>query len=604
MDRRRSLLKIAALRSERERQAGVDCTKGYLQSQDAGLLFDGPRTLECLFTYVPSDEIQAIAGFGISMIEIYALTTNQLRVYCGDGNATVDIVPGDSYLVDVAYDGTMAICYLNGAEAARFPVTGYKITDLFRTGSNTYIPQGSLVFCRHYNYAISAEEAAAHYNDGDPAGYVLPTIRKYGDPFNISGLTSYTYTGETDPVYYQELLLGRFIQTGAVVMIKGSVSDYQSGEPFVYVGNRQAMIPAQNGSFTLKVINNRDNINRIYYYGGTVRSDRRLTITIDSVESVGCVAEYLPQNIRIAQKRDFPQVVFPVAKYTPSSGVFDLNSLSATIIKNDQPQADGFSGAYTRFDAITSISLYCAYISDFIKKQAPLKITFEYRSNRILYSSNITVSLAASDAVAIDVNEGDAKIASVSCGVGAAAFVFSDSDPEAWLEMRVLSIEVAEGVAISWLDSAKQLPLNDEYLPPLLEPIVISDETPIRITGENSYTWTGVSDPNYSYIARVSRPFTIGQLYKIRLIVSNWEAGNNPFIKIGTTGSYYLPDFNGNGTYEIYATPNDTPYSGVYIYAGLLNTDRRMTITVDSIEPIVEHSYDLTANGMPQIIIK
>lgn len=276
---------------------GVNCTKGHLRSQDAGLLFDGPRTLECFFKYIPSDKIQVIAGFGISMIEIYALTTNQLRVYCGGGDATVDIVPGDSYLVDVAYDGTTAICYLNGAEAARFPVTGYKITDLFRIGSNIYIPQGSLVFCRHYNYALSAEEVAALYNDGNPAGYVLPTIRKYGGPFNISGLTSYTWTGKTDHVYYRELLLGRFIQTGAVVMIKGSVSDYQSGEPFVYVGNRQGMIPAQNGSFTLKVINNRDNIDRIYYHGGTVGSDRRLTITIDSVALVGCIAEYLPHNL-------------------------------------------------------------------------------------------------------------------------------------------------------------------------------------------------------------------------------------------------------------------------------------------------------------------
>lgn len=419
--------KIAAYRQSRERQEGVDCTKGYLQSQDAGLLFEGPRTLEFFFTCVSSDRMQVIAGFGISMIEIYALTTNQLRVYCGGGNATVDIVPGDSYLVDVAYDGTTAICYLNGTEVARFPVTGYKITDLFRTGSNTYIPQGSLVFCRHYNYALSAEEAAAHYNDGDPAGYILPqnlknikdmafssktfefdmgspyyqrvlesgeleSGRKYrvdyvveewdiapavigscgiscgvlstvgtqywpnisaaklGEnqyvvvdtketgtpymfvyasnpsdtytsrrlkvtvhsvkmlgcvaeylpqnlvgqwhekPFEITGITTYTWTGETDLVYYRELLLGRFIQTGAVVMIKGSVSDYQSGEPFVYVGNRQAMIPAQNGSFTLKVINNRDNIDRIYYYGGTHLSDRRITITIDSVELIPDVA--------------------------------------------------------------------------------------------------------------------------------------------------------------------------------------------------------------------------------------------------------------------------------------------------------------------------
>lgn len=116
------------------------------------------------------------------------------------------------------------------------------------------------------------------------------------------------------------------------------------------------------------------------------------------------------------------------------------------------------------------------------------------------------------------------------------------------------------------------LPAADKYL------------EPVEVSGDNSYTWTGADDPTYSHIVRVSRPFTIGKLYKIRLIVSNWEAGNNLFIKIGTTGSYYLPDFNGNGTYEIHATPNGTPFSGVYIYAGPLNTDRRMTITVDSVE--------------------
>ena len=211
MDRRRSLLKIAALRSERERQVGIYCTTGYLQSQDAGLLFEGPRTLEVFFTCVSSDRMQVIAGFGISMIEIYALTTNQLRVYCGGGNATVDIVPGDSYLVDVAYDGTTAICYLNGAEAARFPVTGYKITDSFRTGSNTYIPQGSLVFCRHYNYALSAEEAAAHYNDGDPAGYILPQNLK-----NIKDMafTSKTFEFDMDSPYYQRVLESSELESG------------------------------------------------------------------------------------------------------------------------------------------------------------------------------------------------------------------------------------------------------------------------------------------------------------------------------------------------------------------------------------------------------
>ena len=202
MDRRRSLLKIAALRSEREQQEGVDCTNGYFQSRNAGLLFEGPRTLECFFTYVPSGRMQVIAGFGSSMMEV-SVISSVIRVYCGGGNATVDIVPGDSYLVDVAYDGTTAICYLNGAEAARFPVTGYKIADLFRIGSDTYIPQGSLVFCRHYNYALSAEEVAALYNDGDPAGYILPRNLK-----NIKDMafTSKTFEFDMDSPYYQRVL--------------------------------------------------------------------------------------------------------------------------------------------------------------------------------------------------------------------------------------------------------------------------------------------------------------------------------------------------------------------------------------------------------------
>ena len=55
-------------------------------------------------------------------------------------------------------------------------IPGYGIQDHgFIQDRQRYIyPQGSLVFCRHYNYALSAEEVAALYNNGDPAGYILP----------------------------------------------------------------------------------------------------------------------------------------------------------------------------------------------------------------------------------------------------------------------------------------------------------------------------------------------------------------------------------------------------------------------------------------------
>lgn len=311
MDRRRSLLKIAALRSEREQQVGVNCTKGFFQSKDAGLLFDGPRTLECFFKYISSDKTQVIAGFGTSMIDIYALTSNQLRVYCGGGNAIVDIIPGDSYLVDVAYDGTTAICYLNGTEAARFPVTGYKITYLFRIGSNAYPPQDSIVFCRHYNYAISAEEVAAHYNDGDPAGYILPRNLK-----NIKdvGFTPKTFEFDMDSRYYQRILESDELESGRRYRVDYVVEEWDIAPAVMatcgiscgvkaVAGNQywNNLSEAKLGENQYVVVDTKKTgIPFMYVYGSAPaypHTSRRLKVTVHSVKMLGCVAEYLPKNL-------------------------------------------------------------------------------------------------------------------------------------------------------------------------------------------------------------------------------------------------------------------------------------------------------------------
>lgn len=303
--------KIAAYRQSREQQVGVNCTKGYLESMDAGLSFDGPRTLECFFKYISSDKMQVIAGFGIFMLEIQILTTNQLRVYCGGGNATVDIIPGNSYLVDVAYDGTTAICYLNGTEAARFPVTGYKVMDSFRTGSNTYIPQGSLVFCRHYNYALSAEEVAAHYNDGDPAGYILPRNLK-----NIKdvGFTPKTFEFDMDSRYYQRILESDELESGRRYRVDYVVEEWDIA-PAVMVtcgiscgvkavaGNQywNNLSEAKLGENQYVVVDTgKTGIPFMYVYGSDPaypHTSRRLKVTVHSVKMLGCVAEYLPKNL-------------------------------------------------------------------------------------------------------------------------------------------------------------------------------------------------------------------------------------------------------------------------------------------------------------------
>lgn len=186
---------------------------------------------------------------------------------------------------------TVGTQYWPNLSAAKLGENQYVVVDTKETGT-PYM----FVYASNPSYTYTSRRLKVTVHSVKMLGCVAEYLPQnlvgqwHEKPFEITGITTYTWTGETDPVYYRELLLSIFIQTGAVVMIKGSVSDYQSGEPFVYVGNRQVMIPAQNGSFTLKVINNRDNIDRIYYYGGTHLSDRRLTITIDSVELIPDVA--------------------------------------------------------------------------------------------------------------------------------------------------------------------------------------------------------------------------------------------------------------------------------------------------------------------------
>lgn len=176
----------------------------------------------------------------------------------------------------------------------------------------------------------------------------------------------------------------------------------------------------------------------------------------------GCIAEYLPVNMVAARREDFPQVVFPVGSYTASRGVFAPNNSAYVTVHNDQPAANGFSGDYARFEAIRNVSLYCGYWTGYLRKEAPIRITLEYRSNVPVYQG-VPHSIKLGDA-----NEGTPEILSFDIMDGAYSSTFGNNDinPDAWLEIRVLSIDVAEGVGLKWYDSARQLPVNGN-LPPL-----------------------------------------------------------------------------------------------------------------------------------------
>lgn len=194
-----------------------------------------------------------------------------------------------------------------------------------------------------------------------------------------------------------------------------------------------------------------------------------------------------PMGYVVPKVMRMPHIEFPTSGHTESNGVFKPNSISDTTLTTDIPQANGFSGNYMRFDAVTTVSLYCSYFLIYLKGTPPIKITMEYRSNHDIYEGIIAGNPGMMLASA---NEGDAKVIEVHypSSIGQTYLGIAGNDPNAWLEIRVLSIEpvglLAEylpqnlmcgrddkSIATSWLDSAKQLPLSDEYLPPLFQSI-------------------------------------------------------------------------------------------------------------------------------------
>lgn len=274
---------------------GVDASKGYLKSTDAGLLFDGPRSMECFFNLRQSDGTQRPAQFSTSMMAIAVTPMDAIMFHCGNKSLQVSRVTiGDNIHVVISYDGATAMCYINGIEVGAMQPTAYTLSALFRIGDTLHITKSPVHFCRHFNYALSAEEVVALYNNGDPMGYVVPKAMRELLSVNLIGSNSFTWDGSDSPYYYN--ITGNPITIGKYYKINVTVSDYQSGYPRIFTGISYP-IPAQNGTFDIVVYNERY-VNNFPIYGGS-RGDpnRHLTITVNSITSVGLLAEYLPQNL-------------------------------------------------------------------------------------------------------------------------------------------------------------------------------------------------------------------------------------------------------------------------------------------------------------------
>lgn len=211
---------------------------------------------------------------------------------------SIDLIAGaqESILhLALTRKGTTVKVYINGELKATKEQSAVKDLGDFRLGMAN---SSNMVMSRIYNYAMAADEVKNLYNDGDPAGYVLPNAMKELTPVEIVGKNSYTWTGEDDSTYARIINLSQKLSEGRFYRFTITVSNYESGAPF-FVANRgiNTYIPAQNGTHIIDVIIDRSYDSLMYIYGGNAGTDRRLTLIVNSIEPVGCVAEYLPQNL-------------------------------------------------------------------------------------------------------------------------------------------------------------------------------------------------------------------------------------------------------------------------------------------------------------------
>lgn len=284
---------------------GVNTTRGYLYARSIDIdKYNGDRSFQVAFT--TGDDITTTQYIRTNCPLGLVISNDRMCVSMwGQWLLGYDVQSNTEYDVVVSFDVTTraSTLYVNGQLIA----TRLR-EDVAPNYSKTYFlgayPEqtnpftGDIALCREFNFQIPKAVVALLHNNGDPAGYVLPAAMKGLAPIEIVGGNSYTWTGVDDSTYGKIINLPQPLNVGSSYRIAVTVSGYEAGSPSINIsGVDSKAIPGANGTYLLELKKTVDYPARVVLYGGPINSDRRLTLTVDSVEHLGCIAEYLPQNL-------------------------------------------------------------------------------------------------------------------------------------------------------------------------------------------------------------------------------------------------------------------------------------------------------------------
>lgn len=178
-------------------------------------------------------------------------------------------------------------------------------------------------FVRVWNYALSAEEIATLYNNGDPMGYVVPKAKRGSllaeylpqnlmgqkeRPLQVISENSYTWDNVTTGAPSLDIRTNPGIKTGVTYKVNLTVSGFSEGEPYLYAGSRVS-IPAANGTYDLLVTPSGD-YSYISVYGGTNIQLKNLTITVNKVEVANVATSWLDSAKQLPLSDEYMEPLF------------------------------------------------------------------------------------------------------------------------------------------------------------------------------------------------------------------------------------------------------------------------------------------------------
>ena len=317
--------------------------------------------------------------------------------------------------------------------------------------NTSYKFQGDYLLHRHFNYALSDDEVKALYNNGDPMGYVVPKLyRQFGPDIEPSADTFEFNIGSP---YGQRITPIQQYPFECIYKVEYVVDewDYQPKTigtvGFLGINGADILTSDSNGWTSIdkaKVGELRSLLVKmpasgtpmLYIYGGNDNEEttaRRLKVTINSIIPVGILAEYLPQNL-MGEKEKPLQII-------------GENSYTWENVTTVAPTLDIRTNPSIKTGVIYRVNLT---VSGFIEGEPYL-----YAGSRVsIPSADGTYDLLVTPS-------GNYDYISVYGGTNIQLKN---------LTITVNKVEIANATT-SWLDSAKQLPLSDEYMEPLFQSI-------------------------------------------------------------------------------------------------------------------------------------